>query len=454
MHNEYGVATREAKRASENMKQWNAKLNALITPLPQEALNTASALDKQYANGDWPGSLYGMTVSLKDNIDLAGTHTTAASVLFSSNLAARDATVTSRLKRSGAVIVGKANLHEFAFGPTSQSSHIGPCVNPWDSSRVAGGSSGGSAVAVAAGMCAASIGTDTAGSIRIPASFCGLSGLRPTVGRVPVLGSFPLSPYYDTLGPLAHRVVDVERVFAAIAGFDEDDPSSIDEPAHPLTPYKLTDLSGIRIGVMRRFFFEHIHPDLADRLQTALSLYRELGAQIISIDLGNVESINDSMAACIQLADAYAIHEQLLVEHRASYNGDLLARFDKGSVVTGAQYSNARNQERDWRHTLYKAFRQVDAILTPTTPFPAPRAADVESVNSPIRKEITRCTIAWAFAGVPSLAIPCGYSEHGLPLSMQLTSRWSDEATLFRLGRAFQSCTNHHLLSPDLTSIS
>ncbi|MBV6274326.1 amidase [Alcaligenaceae bacterium CGII-47] len=449
MRSAAGFAEKSTRDALDHIQHWNSKVNALLASLPKQALENAKALDLQAYAGDWPGPLYGMTVSLKDNIDLAGANTTAASSILRSNLATRDATVVERLKQSGAIIIGKANLHEFAFGPTSQSQHFGPCLNPWDVRRVAGGSSGGSAVSVATGMCTASIGTDTAGSIRIPAAFNNIVGLRPTIGRISNRGSFPLSHAYDTLGPMACRVTDVARIFAAIAGVDEEDPYCTGETVYPLTPQKEIDISGLRMGVMRRFFFEDLDNDLADRLDAALLIYQRLGVQIVEIDLGDVAIINEKMASCIQLADAYAVHKDRLESYRESYGQDLLARLDKGSLITGAQYSEALYFRQVWRQRLRGAFANVDAILSPTTPFPAPIITDVEDLNSMHRKDITRYTVAWAFAGVPCLALPCGHTERGLPLGMQLTARWSNEAVLFKLGEVFQNNTKHHLLKPD-----
>lgn len=443
-----GPAARATKAALAQIERWNPQTNALLTVLPNDALETANALDALADSGGWGGVLHGMVISVKDNIDVLGVPTTAASNILRHNRPTQDAVVVERLKRNGAVIIGKANLHEFAFGPTSQSLQFGPCVNPWCFDRVAGGSSGGSGVSVVTGMSIASIGSDTAGSIRIPASYNGVAGLRPTIGRIPCQGSIPLSPAFDTLGPLARRVADVARIFSAISGFNHDDPLSVRQPVPNVASGFHDHVSGLRLGVARRFFFDNIDTELAQCLETAIATYHDLGAEIVDIDLGDLTEVNKNMASRIQLADAYAVHWERLKHRRSEYGSDLLTRFDQGAKVSGRDYAEAMRCLEGWRHRVASVFDNVHAILTPTTPTPAPQAIEVNDLNSVARQNITRCTTAWAFAGVPSLVLPCGFSMNGLPLSMQLTSSWFDESTLFVLGHAFQTETDHHMRLP------
>ena len=403
-----GTALGDTRAALRNIAAWNPRINAMLTVLGDDAERTAEDLDLAAERGEWAGLLHGMTISLKDNIDLAGQPSTAATKFLRHNVANRDAFVTERLKRNGAVIVGKANLHEWVFGPTSQSKHFGPCRNPWDVTRIPGGSSGGSGAAVASGMCIGSIGSDTGGSIRIPAALDGVAGLRPTVGRISCRGSIAVSAPFDTLGPLARRVSDVARIFAVIAGHDPEDPMSIDEPLPNFLPSLNEPVAGLRLGVMRRWFFEDLHPDLVPAVEAALAVYRDLGVEIVEIDLGDVERANALLAFTVVLADAYALHKDRLATNRGDFGEDILQRYDIGAKVTGAQYAEAMRWMEGWRHRLRGTFGQVDAIFSPTTPVPAPVADGLDFIETV--RAVTRYTFAWSAAGVPALAVPCGFT--------------------------------------------
>jgi aspartyl-tRNA(Asn)/glutamyl-tRNA(Gln) amidotransferase subunit A len=348
------------------------------------------------------------------------------------------------------VIVGKANLHEWVFGPTSQSLHFGPVANPWNPAHIPGGSSGGSGASVPCGMARVSIGSDTAGSIRLPASYCGLAGLRPSIGRISRTGSIAVSAPFDAFGPLARRVEDVARVFAVIASHDPDDPFSIDTPV--TDPLKTLDdpVRGRRIGVMRRWFFDDIDHELRSALETALGTYRDLGAEIVEIELGDVELAQEMLAFRIVLADAFALHREQLARRPADYGQDLMVRYDIGERVTGAQYAQALRWIETWRHRLHRILSDqgIDAILSPTTPGPAPARAGLAYANA--IRAIPRFTSVFASAGVPSLAVPCGFNAAGLPLSFELSAARFNEAAVLQLGHAWQRVTDHHLRQPSL----
>ena len=430
--------------------KWNASTRAMLSVAQESARETARELDERIARGEWCGLLAGMTMSLKDNIDVAGMVTTAGSRILANNMANRDAFIAARLKRAGAVIVGKANLHEWVFGPTSQSTHYGPVRNPWDTSRIPGGSSGGSGASLAAGMCVGSIGSDTGGSIRLPAAFCGVAGLRPSIGRISCRGSVPVSAWFDTLGPMARRVSDVARIFAVIAGHDPEDPISRDVPMPNVLAELDQPVTGLHLGIQRRWFFEDLDPATKQAMNAAIERFADLGVEIVDIDLGDVERSHELLAFKVLLADAYNVHKERLEARPDDYGRDVYTRAMLGKDVTGAEYAAALRWNEGFQHRLRSVFNDVDAILSPTIPFGAPKAQTGQEGEAWFQtiREITRFTYCWSFAGVPALSVPCGFDANGMPLAMQIAAPWFDETTALRLGHAYQSVTDHHLKRP------
>ncbi len=445
-----GTATAATQAALAAIERWNPSTRAMLATTADHALSTAATIDKRQARGEWCGLLAGMTMSIKDCVDMAGVETTAGSKILAGNIANRDAFIVDRLKRAGAVIVGKANLHEWVFGPTSQSPQYGPVRNPWDVSRIPGGSSGGSGASLAAGMCVGSIGSDTGGSIRIPAAFCGVAGLRPSIGRISCTGTIPVSAWFDTVGPMAHRVSDVARIFAVIAGHDPEDPISEDRPVPNVVAALDRPVSGMRLGVQRRWFFEGLAPEMDAAANEAIAVFKSLGVEIVDIDLGDVERSHELLAFKVLLADAYNVHKERLASRPEDYSPDVYTRAMLGKDVMGHEYAAALRWNETFKHRLRHVFGKVDAILTPTIPFGAPPAEagqQGEGWFATIR-QITRYTYAWSFAGVPALSVPCGFDRNGMPLGMQIAASWFDETTALRLGHAFQSVTRHHEARP------
>ena len=442
------AATQDALTAIDT---WNPSTKAMLTVTPDAALEIAARIDARAAAGEWSGLLAGMTMSLKDNIDMAGMVTTAGSKILANNMSNRDAFIVERLKRAGAVIVGKANLHEWVFGPTSQSTHYGPVRNPWDTSRIPGGSSGGSGASLAAGMCVGSIGSDTGGSIRLPAAFCGVAGLRPSIGRISCRGSVPVSAWFDTLGPMAKRVSDVARIFTVVAGYDAEDPISQDVPVPNVMAELDRPVAGLRLGIQRRWFFDDLDPATDQALDEAIAIYRDLGVEIVEIDLGDVERSHELLAFKVLLADAYHVHKERLETRPDDYSRDVYTRAMLGKAVTGSEYAAALRWNEGFQQRLRQVFGEVDAILSPTIPFGAPKAAvgqEGQDWFDTIR-EITRFTYCWSFAGVPALSVPCGFDGHGMPVGMQIAASWFDESTALRLGHAYQGRTAHHQRMPE-----
>jgi aspartyl-tRNA(Asn)/glutamyl-tRNA(Gln) amidotransferase subunit A len=441
-----GHITQTLERHLAAIEAQDARLRAFITVAPETARRDAARVDQALAAGRAPGALGGCVVSIKDNIDVAGLPTTRGSAARFRTQPTVDATVCARLRAADAVIIGKVNLHEFAFGGTTQNPHHGPCRNPWDPERIPGGSSGGSGASVAAGMCTASLGSDTGGSIRIPAALNGVVGLRPTVGRVPNTGSTPVSPRFDTIGPLAHEVSTVAAVFEAIAGHDPTDVISVARPVDSFLAAVGRGARGLRIGLPRSFFFDDLHPDLGRCLDEARRLYQSLGVDLIEIDLPDAPAIQSVMSPML-LADAADFHRVALEDPASGLGEDIRERLTIGYRATGIDYARAMRMKERWAQALDDTFRQVDCILTPTVAGPAPLAEQSRAMILATR-DLTRFTFVWSFAEVPSLSVPCGFTADGLPLGMQLVGRWWDEARLLALGHAFQRETDYHLRRP------
>lgn len=441
-----GAAVQATQQALASIERWNPVVNAMITVTADRALERAVELDAAAAAGEWRGILHGLVVNLKDNIDLKGVPTTAASRILRDNVPSRNAFITQRLESNGAIIVGKANLHEWVFGPTSQSLHFGPVRNPWDAARIPGGSSGGSGASVACGMAAVSIGSDTGGSIRMPASFNGVAGLRPTVGRISGRGSVGVSAPFDTLGPLARHVSDVARVFAVIAGHDPEDPISVDQAVPNFLPTLCDPVRGMRLGLMRRWFFDDLHPELSLAMERAIGVFQELGVEVVDVDLGDVERAQEMLTFGVVLADAMAVHGQRVAEREADYGADILMRLRLGEKVTGVQYARSLRWMEQWRQRLREVFTGMDALLSPTTPMPAPLAAGLDFGNA--IRAVPRFSCVYPAGGIPSLAVPCGFTTEGLPLSLELAGPAFGEPQILRLGHAFQGATDFHLRTP------
>jgi len=424
----------------------NASLGAFITVTADEAHAQARAADAAFADGRLLGPLHGLPIVIKDNIDTAGVRTTVGSRFFQDTVPARDAAAVARLREAGAVLVGKTLLHEFAFGGTTQNPHYGSCRNPWDTTRIPGGSSGGSAVAVATGMCFAALGTDTGGSVRLPAALTGACGLRPTQGLVSNRGVFPTTWSFDTVGPIAKTVIDLALILQVMAGFDHDDPGSI--PSDPVSYNESLerDIRGIRVGVPTSFYFEEIDPEITERVTDALDLLSQLGAQIVEVKLPGAAEARD-LTSLMLGTEAYAIHRGRLETQSDLFGDDVRRRLLLFQGVTGAEYAVALQQSRVWRRTLEDVFGRVDTVISPAFGVVAPRIEDAEMVET--TRRLTRLTFGWTLAGVPALAVPCGFSETGLPIAMQLAAAPWQEAVLLRLGAAYQRATTWHLQEPE-----
>ena len=424
-------------------------INGMITVTADAAREAADAADRAAAEGRWLGLLHGLPMAIKDNIQSAGVRTTSGSLHFKDVVPNQDAFVIQRLKAAGAVILGKATMHELAFGVRSNNPVSGQCHNPWDLTKIPGGSSGGSGAVIAAGMALGTLGTDTGGSVRLPAAMNGVSGLRPTHGRVPNHGSTPVSPAYDTIGPMARRVDDVARILAVIA---QGEPGSAPTGAPDLGNFLpgLNDgVEGLRLGLPRNHYFEDCDNEIAEAVMAGVRTLEAQGAKIIEIDVAGAEATHQW--ATIQIfTDACAYHAERLDQHPELFSPSVLERMLVGRSFSGIDYANATRAREAWQRTMATLFEDIDIMVSPTTPAPPSPIEEDKSLLEATR-DASRNTYAGGFGAYPGLSLPCGLSKAGLPMGMQLEAAWWREPVLLRAGYCYQTVTDWRLAEPQLS---
>jgi aspartyl-tRNA(Asn)/glutamyl-tRNA(Gln) amidotransferase subunit A len=437
------TATELVEACLARVEQVEGRVGAFVTVTAERARADAAAADAARAEGRLLGPLHGLPIGLKDNIDTAGIRTTHGSGHFLHNVPAEDAPAARRLREAGAVLVGKLTMHEYAYGATSQNEHTGICRNPWDLTRIPGGSSGGSGAAVAADEVIASLGTDTGGSVRIPGSVNGVVGLRPTFGRVPTRGIFPIAVTFDTCGPLARHAIDCARILSVIGGYDPADPTSEQHPAEDVAAGIDRGIDGLRVGVPRGFFFEECDPEVEALVRAGADQLAALGAKVEEIDLPGAERTHEYVST-ITRSDALALHRERVARQPELFGAEVLRRLRTAESLTGADYSEARDRGRAWQRQVANLFAGgIDIVLAPTACVPAPPADDSGDVIEATRL-MTKLTYAWSLAQVPAVSVPVGFTRAGLPVGMQLAAaRWQD-ATLLRAAHAYQQVTDWH----------
>lgn len=438
-----GLSPVELTRAYlDRIRQLDGQFGAYMTVLQAEALQAAVAAEREIRQGRSRGPLHGIPIALKDLIPTKGVRTTCGSTILKDWVPDEDAAVTRRLAAAGAVLLGKLHLHEFAFGPTGVNPHYGTPRNPWDRARVPGGSSSGSGVAVAAGLAAAALGTDTGGSVRIPASLCGIVGLKATYGRVSRSGVLPLAWSLDHIGPMTRTVVDAAIMLQALAGPDPTDPSTVALPVPDFRGAAQGDVCGLRLGLPRDLFFEHLDPQVGAAVEAAVRALEGLGIAVEAVSLPGMEDAASATFAIIA-AESMAYHGPMLRKHGPAYGADVRTRLLAGQFVLATQYINAQRVRQVIRAGVDTVLTSVDALLLPTTPIPAPRIeereATVDGITQDVRAWLTRCTRPFNLTGHPALSVPCGLTRSGLPIGLQFVGRMFDEATLLRLGAAYEA---------------
>ena len=433
----------------KRIERLNPRLNAFITVTAESALAQAREAEADIQRGHWRGPLHGIPLALKDLFDTAGVKTTAASGLFKDRIPTQDSEVVRRLKDAGAVLLGKLNMHEFAYGGSTVISYYGPVHNPWSLDHEAGGSSSGSAVALAAGLCYGSVGSDTGGSIRQPSAYCGTVGLKPTYGRVSTRGVIPLSWLYDHVGPMTRTVADAAAMLQVLAGTY--DPEEVNGVAVSVPDYTAeinqSKSRTLRVGVPRAYFYEGLHPDVESAMNDALSVIGKLG---FSVNDTLMPASNDTT---ILRAEAYAYHYENIKKSPELYQPETLKRIRAGEDVTTPMYIQARRQVDQYRQSIRKMFQSgPDLLVTPTAPVPpltiSELLADMDNLRT---KEILslRNTRPFNILGLPSISVPCGFTRAGLPIGLQISGAPWAEGNVLRLAHAYEQQTEWHRKHPE-----
>lgn len=428
----------------------NPTINAYITVTAERARDDARRATEELAAGKMRGPLHGIPIAHKDLYETAGIRTTGGSKIHGGYIPTADSTVVRKLREAGTVLLGKLNTHEYAYGVTTNNPHYGATRNPWDLQRIPAGSSGGSGAAIAAGLATAATGSDTGGSIRMPASLCGAVGLKPTFGRVSKAGVMPLSYRFDHTGPLTRTVEDAALMFNAMAGYDPRDPSTVRTPVLDATVDLGLGLQGLRIGVPRAYFFAQLEDDIAAAIEIAIGEFQRLGADVREVDIpGVAEGLSGTFAYV--LAEAQQIHARSLRERSEDFGIDvleILTSYTPGTddLLAGLRACDALTV------SMREALETVDVLLTPTTPITAVRIGQelvrYGNIEESVLGAMIRCTAPFNTTHLPALSLPCGFSQPGLPIGLQIAGRPFDEATVLRVGYAYEQATDWHRRSP------
>jgi aspartyl-tRNA(Asn)/glutamyl-tRNA(Gln) amidotransferase subunit A len=428
----------------------NSTFYAFITPMLDQAVQASMQAEVLYNNPSFSKNefpLLGIPLGIKDLVDLVGVPTTAGSKFFGDILPAIDATVISNIRHAGGVFLGKTNLHEVALGVTGANPHYGTVKNPWDTARISGGSSSGSAVAVSLGMCLAAVGTDTGGSIRIPAALCGVVGLKPTCGRVSTRGVIPLSWNLDHVGPLTRTVRDAACMLSVMAGYDSQDPASINMPGGDYLIHIEDGINGWRVALAKGEYVEAADSEVLMAVNQAAQVFRDLGAQVQEVDLSWLEQLAQANSQMTQ-ADGAAFHRERLKNHPDWFGADVLQRLQSGAALSSSDYALARRQQAEGRRRFELFFEDFDVVLLPTTPIPAPLIEGTGAIQA--ARQLTRFTAPFNLTGLPALSIPCGFTKTGLPMGLQIIAKHWGEAKILQAGYAFEQATQWSLRHPNM----
>jgi aspartyl-tRNA(Asn)/glutamyl-tRNA(Gln) amidotransferase subunit A len=449
------VSSREVtKSCLDRIAQWQPRLNAFMAIEAEEALAAADAADAALAKGNSGGVLHGVPLAHKDMYYDKGKVVTCGTKIRRDFVATTTSTALQRLKDAGTVRLGSLQMVEFAYGPTGHNPHYGAVRNPWNVDHITGGSSSGSGSAVAARLTFAALGSDTGGSIRMPAHFCGVTGLKTTVGRISRAGAMPLSWSLDTVGPLAQSVEDCALLVGLMAGADPADPTASSLPVPDYMAAAKQSIKGLRIGVPTAFYVDDLDSEVARVLDETLAVLRKEGAEIVQVELPDQRQLT---AACqfVLATEAAAFHKRWMIERPQDYGAQVLMRLQNGLAIPAVSYLEAMRWRGPALAAYLAAVEGTDAVIAPVAPMPAPTIAESDVGNSDnaeaVIQRVTRFTRPINYLGLPSLSIPTGFTNTGLPVGMQVIGRSFDEAMLIRIGAAFQRATDFHQRVPKLS---
>jgi len=448
------LSSREATQSClDRIAQWQPRLNAFMAVEAEAALAAADAADAALAKGAPPCALQGVPLAHKDMYYDAGRVVTCGSKIRRDFVPGVTATALQRLKDAGTIRLGSLQMAEFAYGPTGHNAHYGPVHNPWATDHITGGSSSGSGAAVAARLSFAALGSDTGGSIRMPAHFCGVTGLKTTVGRISRAGAMPLSQSLDTVGPLARSAEDCALLLGLMAGADPEDPTAVPGPLPDYLAAARQPIRGLAVGIPRAFYVDDLDPEIARILDDTIAVLRHEGVRIVEVDLPDQRQLS---AACqlVLAVEAAAFHKRWLIERPQDYGPQVLMRLQNGLAIPGVSYLEAMRWRGPALAAHLAAAAGVDAVIAPVAPVAAPSIAASDVGNSPdaeaVIQRLTRFTRPINYLGLPSLAIPAGFTADGLPVGIQLVGRSFDEAMLLRIGAGLQRATDFHQRVPVL----
>ncbi|MGE0406758.1 MAG: amidase [Candidatus Korobacteraceae bacterium] len=422
-------------------------LHAFITVTAEPALQQAGAAEAEIVRGEWRGPLHGIPLALKDLVDTAGVRTTAASRLFKDRVPTEDAEVVRRLKAAGAILLGKLNLHELAYGGSGVISAHGVARNPWNLDHITGGSSSGAAAAVAAQLCFGALGTDTAGSVRMPASLCGVVGHKPSYGLVSTRGVLPLSWSLDHVGPMTRTVSDSAAILQVIAGYDSADLASRSFLVEDYGTTLSRSLAGLRVGLACSFFFADLHPDVEVAVEKAISVIGEMGCELREVE------VPVDADRTVQACEAYAVYSSRWEEVVRDCDPQTVARLQTGVEVTATQYILKKRELDLLRREAERAFADVDVVLTPASPVPAPRRDDLMASPAQLRPQelvLLRNTRPFNVLGTPAISVPCGFTPQGLPVGLQISGPPGGDAVVLAVAHAYEQATGWNRRMPEL----
>ena len=436
----------------DRITEINPLINAYITVTADRALDQAKQAEAEIVRGNYKGPLHGIPIGLKDLFDTKGIRTTAGSKIMAERVPTEDGQVVSLLNHAGAILLGKLNMHEFAFGITNVNPHYGPARNSWNKDRITGGSSGGSGTATAAGLCAAALGSDTGGSIRIPACFCGIVGLKPTYGRVSKRGVMPLSWSLDHVGPMTRTVEDAALMLQVIAGYDTEDPGSTDIAVPNYSAEMAKGIKGMRIAVLRGSYVLPMDADIENAFEESIKILKGLGA--IVTDPVELPYIEDTLSANITIisSEAATVHQTEMDGRPHDYGEDVLARLSIGRDHPATAYITARNTQRQMRVQLMDSLANYDALMLPMMPLGAPSIGQNDVLVGgkvlDVRAAVTRYTQPFNLTGFPAISVPCGFTDDALPIGFQLAAKPFEESALLRIAHAYERATEWHKQRP------